>query len=347
MQIALYRKYRPQNFKEVIGQEHIVSVLENEVKTGKVSHAYLFSGSRGIGKTSIARIFAKTLGVSPDDIYEIDGASNRRIEDIRAIREAVHTLPYHSKYKVYIIDEVHMLTPESFNALLKTLEEPPEHVIFILATTEPQKLPDTVISRCEHFSFRKPSHKSIGDAVSGVAKSEGVKIDKGSLSLIATLADGSFRDALSTLQKVIHSSPDNTLSENEVEKVLGAPKREFVMGVIEAIAEQNIEKGISFVKKGSDHDADMQIFLKMLLRNLRFILLLRFAKDMKEVIEAETSEEEFTKLLELSKSAKNINSKTLLSFLDAASRQLHASIPELPIELAIIESCAISEKVDK
>src|SRR3990167_5197639 len=178
MEIALYRKYRPQSFKEVKGQDHIVSVLENEAKTGKVSHAYLFSGSRGVGKTSIARIFSKTLGVSPDDIYEIDGASNRRIEDVRAIREAVHTLPYHSKYKVYIIDEVHMLTTEAFNALLKTLEEPPEHCLFILATTEPQKLPDTVISRCEHFSFRKPSHKSIMEAALTVAKKENCNLSK-------------------------------------------------------------------------------------------------------------------------------------------------------------------------
>lgn len=329
-----------------MGQEHIVAVLENEVKTGKVSHAYLFSGSRGIGKTSIARIFAKSLGVHQDDIYEIDGASNRRIEDVRAIREAVHTLPYHGKYKVYIIDEVHMLTAEAFNALLKTLEEPPEHVLFILATTEPQKLPDTVVSRCEHFAFRKPSHKAIMETVLGVAKAEAVKIDKGSLSLIATLADGSFRDALSTLQKVIHSSTDKVLSENEVEKVLGAPKREFVMGVIEGLSEQNTEKALSFIKKGSESDADMQVFLKMLLRNLRFILLLRFAKDMKPMIENETGEEEFAKLQALAQNAKNINSKTLLSFLDASSRQLHASIPELPIELAVIESCGEHPKVD-
>ena len=338
-EVALYRKYRPGSFAEVIGQEHIVSVLENEVKTGKISHAYLFSGSRGIGKTSIARIFAKALGAHEDDVYEIDGASNRRIEDIRAIREAVHTLPYHSPYKVYILDEVHMLTPESFNALLKTLEEPPEHCLFILATTEPGKLPDTVISRCEHFAFRKPSHKSIMESVIDIARKEKCIIGKSSTSLIATLADGSFRDALSTLQKIIHSSGDNKLSEDEVEKVLGAPKRKFVMGVIEGVAELNAGKAISSIKEAGETDADMQVFLKILLRNLRFILLLRFAKDIKEVIENETGEEEFAKLQNLSKTAKNINSKTLLTFLDAASRQKYASIPELPIELAIIESC--------
>src|SRR3989344_4156987 len=159
-QVALYRKYRPTKFEDVIGQTHIISVLENEIKADRVSHAYLFSGSRGTGKTSVARIFASTLGVNPEDIYEIDAASNRGIDDIRAIRESVHTLPYSSKYKIYIVDEVHMLTKEAFNALLKTLEEPPAHVIFILATTEPHKLLDTVISRCEHFTFKRLSHSA-------------------------------------------------------------------------------------------------------------------------------------------------------------------------------------------
>ncbi|HEY4515653.1 MAG TPA: DNA polymerase III subunit gamma/tau [Candidatus Paceibacterota bacterium] len=341
MQVALYRKYRPGNFQEVIGQEHIVSVLENEAKTGKVSHAYLFSGSRGVGKTSIARIFSKTLGVSPDDIYEIDGASNRRIEDVRAIREAVHTLPYHSKYKVYIIDEVHMLTTEAFNALLKTLEEPPPHVIFILATTEAHKLPDTVVSRCEHFIFRKPSHKSVMESVQNVAKEEGCSLGKASASLIATLAEGSFRDALSTLQKIIHSSSDNKLSEDEVEKVLGAPKHGLVMGVIDGVANTDTEKALSSVRQASESNADMQIFLKMILRDLRFVLLLRFAKDMKEMVASETGEEEFEKLFELSKTAKGINSKTLINFLEAESRQKYASILELPIEIAIMKSCEV------
>src|SRR3989344_7019789 len=144
MHTALYRKYRPHTFAEIKGQDHIVSVLENEAKTNKITHAYLFSGSRGTGKTSVARIFAKSLGVNPEDIYEIDAASNRGIDEIRAIREAVHTYPYSSKYKIYIVDEVHMLTKEAWNAFLKTLEEPPEHVIFIMATTEQHKLPDTV-----------------------------------------------------------------------------------------------------------------------------------------------------------------------------------------------------------
>jgi len=339
MEIALYRKYRPQSFKEVKGQDHIVSVLENEARQGKINHAYLFSGSRGIGKTSVARIFAKALGVNPEDIYEMDAASNRGIDEIRAIRDAVHTYPYSSKYKVYIVDEVHMLTKEAWNAFLKTLEEPPEHVIFIMATTEQHKLPDTVVSRCECFAFKKPTHQILVEAILKVAREEKYEIEKKSASLIAMLADGSFRDALSILQKAMHSSADKKLSHAEVEKVLGAPKESLILEVLEAIAEQNTEKGIGAVRKASDENADMQVFLKMILRSLRFVLLLRFAKDMKNLVIDQTGEEEFEKLSELAKTAKNINSKTLLAFLEAYSRQTYASIPELPIELAIIESC--------
>lgn len=340
MELALYRKYRPQSFGEIKGQDHIVSVLENEAKSGKIAHAYLFSGSRGTGKTSIARIFAKTLEVNSEDIYEIDAASNRGIDEIRAIRDAVHTYPYSSKYKVYIVDEVHMLTKEAWNAFLKTLEEPPEHVIFIMATTEAHKLPNTVVSRCECFAFKKPSHGTLVESILKIAKEEKYEIEKKSASLIATLADGSFRDAFSILQKAMHSSKDTALSHAEIENVLGAPKESLVLEVLEGLAEQNIEKGIGAVRKASEENADMQVFLKMILRSLRFVLLLRFAKEMKEIVTDQTGEDEFERLLEIAKTAKNINSKTLLVFLEAYSRQTYASIPELPIELAIIDSCS-------
>jgi DNA polymerase III subunit gamma/tau len=339
MEVALYRKYRPQSFKEIKGQDHIVSVLENEAKTGKINHAYLFSGSRGTGKTSIARIFAKTLGVNSEDIYEIDAASNRGIDEIRSLRDAVHTYPYSSKYKVYIVDEAHMLTKEAWNAFLKTLEEPPEHCIFIMATTEVHKLPDTVVSRCECFAFKKPTHQTLVESILKIAKEEKYEIEKKSASLIATLADGSFRDAFSILQKAMHSSNDKKLSHPEIEKVLGAPKESLILEVLEGLAQQNTEKGIGAVRKASEENADMQVFLKMILRSLRFVLLLRFSGDMKEMIVNETGEEEFEKLSELAKTAKNINSKTLLAFLEGYSRQTYASIPELPIELAIIDSC--------
>lgn len=341
MEIALYRKYRPNSFEGVKGQDHIVSVLENEAKSGKVVHAYLFSGSRGTGKTSMARIFAKALGVNSEDVYEIDAASNRGIDEIRAIRDAVHTYPYSSKYKIYIVDEVHMLTKEAWNAFLKTLEEPPEHVIFIMATTEAHKLPDTVVSRCECFAFKKPNHQMLTESVLKIAKAEKYEIEKRSAGLIATLADGSFRDALSILQKVMHSSNDTKLSHSEIEKILGAPRESLILEVIEGLAEQNAEKGIGAVRKTSEENADMQVFLKMILRNLRFVLLLRFAPEMKILIINETGEEEFERLAQIAKTARNINSKTLIAFLEAASQQVYASIPELPIELAIIDSCSV------
>src|SRR3989344_9677174 len=170
--LALYRKYRPQNFKEVLGQNHIVDVLESSVEENKVSHAYLFVGSRGTGKTSVARIFAKEIGVSVNDLYEIDAASNRGIEDIKELRDGVRVLPFDSKYKIYIIDEVHMLSKDAWGALLKTLEEPPKHVIFILATTEFHKVPDTIISRCQVFTFKKASDTVCKKMVLDVAKKE-------------------------------------------------------------------------------------------------------------------------------------------------------------------------------
>ena len=156
---ALYRKYRPQTFKEVLGQDHIVKVLQSSIELDKIAHAYIFSGSRGTGKTSVARIFAKELGTSANDITEIDAASNTGVDDIRALNESVNTIPFESKYKIYILDEAHMLSKSAWNALLKTLEEPPKHVIFILATTEFEKIPETVVSRCQTFSFRKPAQK--------------------------------------------------------------------------------------------------------------------------------------------------------------------------------------------
>ena len=338
MEIALYRKYRPQTFKEVKGQDHIVSVLENEAKTGKINHAYLFSGSRGTGKTSVARLFSKSIGVKEEDIYEIDAASNRGIDEVRSLRDAVHTYPYSSKYKIYIVDEAHMLTKEAWNAFLKTLEEPPEHVIFIMATTEQHKLPDTVVSRCECFAFKKPTHGTLVESILKIVKEEKYEMEKKSASLIATLADGSFRDAFSILQKAMHSSEDKKLSYTEIENVLGAPKESLILEVLESIAEQNTEKGINAVRKASEENADMQVFLKMILRSLRFVLLLRFSKEMKGMVIDETGEEEFEKLLGLSKTAQNINSKTLLAFLESYSRQTYASIPELPIELAIIDT---------
>ncbi len=236
--ITLYRKYRPQNFKEVRGQDHIVSVLKNALKEERIAHAYLFSGGRGTGKTSIARIFARELEVADTDIYEIDAASNRGIDDIRELRDGVRALPFSSKYKVYIIDEVHMLTKEAFNALLKTLEEPPAHAIFILATTEKDKVPSTIISRCQCFEFKKPSLDVLRDLVEDIAQKEGYSLERGLADYLAVMGRESFRDTLGRLELVMGvatvSKKGKEISLDDVRKALGIPVKKTVIEFFEA-----------------------------------------------------------------------------------------------------------------
>ncbi len=340
---VLYRKYRPSSFKEVLGQDHIIKALSGAIKLGNISHAYLFAGSRGIGKTSIARILAKEIGCTENDMYEIDAASNRGIDDIRELRDSVNVLPFESPYKVYIIDEVHMLTKEAFNALLKTLEEPPRHVIFVLATTEMEKLPDTIISRCQTFNFKKPSQKVLKELVLEVAKKEGFELEPASADLIAVLGDGSFRDTHGILQKVISSSADKKISTWEVESITGAPKGELVNDFISSITESDLDKGLMSVNKAVENNVDMKIYAKLILHKLRAILLMRFAKDMKKAIESEFSEEDFKFISESSenKDAK-ISSATISEMLTAYDQVGRAYIPQLPLEMVLVKLTADS-----
>lgn len=336
--VALYRKYRPKKFKEVIGQEHIVKALEGAISQGNISHAYLFSGSRGTGKTSLARIFSEAIGVHPDDINEIDAASNRGIDDVRELREGVNALPFSSPYKVYIIDEVHMLTKEAFNALLKTLEEPPKHAIFILATTELEKLPETVISRCQMFSFKKPNQKILSEVVLNVAKKEGFSVERSSAELMALLGEGSFRDTLGILQKVLSGSSDTKISVAEVETVTGAPKNSLVNNFIESLEGKNAEKGLAAVREAAENNIDMKVFLKLILTKIRFVLLLRYAPDMKEKISNEVSSEDFSFLQTIAaKKESPLNSEMLLELLRTYDLLGISAIPELPLELAVIK----------
>ncbi len=338
MSLALYRKYRPEKWADVLGQSHITDVLKNAVKEGNISHAYLFAGTRGTGKTTIARILASEIGCSQNDLQEIDAASNRGIDDIRELREAVRVLPLESKYKVYIIDEVHMLTKEAFNALLKTLEEPPKHAVFMLATTEIQKLPDTIVSRCQTFTFKKPTHEVLKKLVLDTAKKEGFAIEKESSDLIAMLGDGSFRDTLGVVQKVISASSDKEISREEVEKVLGAPSAGMVNDLVSAITEKDSEKALGVIHTAVEHNVDMLCYTKLILRKMRAILLLRFAKHLEPVLKGDFSEEDFAFLQELAKNKDaNINSEVLKEFLECYTKIGNSCLPHLPLELAVIK----------
>jgi len=347
--LALYRKYRPKTFKEVLGQDHIVKVLESSVETNTVSHAYLFVGSRGTGKTSVARIFAKEIGTTENDLYEIDAASNRGIEDIKALRDGTRTLPFDSKYKIYIIDEVHMLSKDAWGALLKTLEEPPKHVIFILATTEFHKVPDTIISRCQVFTFKKASDASSKNMILDVAKKEGFEMDKSSAELLAILGDGSFRDVLGILQKVLNFSKGKKIKIEDVEKITGSPKTTLVNDFISAIVKKEIEKGITAVRKAAEENLDMKLFLKLIIQKFRMAIILKYAPRLEKEMVSELSDidSEFLKNLakEDPKSFTNdgtgkqatLHSSTLSVLLDAYKNIENAFISELPLELALIK----------
>lgn len=335
--VALYRKYRPQSFSDVLGQEHIVSVLEGSIKKDTISHAYLFSGSRGTGKTSIARIFAHEIGTSEKDLYEIDAASNRGIDDIRELREGVLSLPFDSKHKVYIIDEVHMLTKEAFNALLKTLEEPPKHAVFILATTEFDKLPETIVSRCQSFTFKKPSTPILKQMITDVAKKEGYTLEPSSADLIALLAEGSFRDAHGILQKIIVSTKDKKISVGEVETVTGAPRGALLNDVLDAVDKKDLSKALGKVAEAAKQNTDMKVFLKLLIERVRAVLLLRYAHELESELEEEYSDTDFAYLKKLAKEGKEINSLFLTKLLEAYDATGRSYVKELPLELALIE----------
>lgn len=344
---VLYRKYRPQTFKDIIGQDHIVKVLEGAISLGNISHAYLFSGSRGTGKTSLARILSRSIGTSANDLVEMDAASNRGIDDVREIRESVNTLPFESKYKVYIIDEVHMLTKDAWNAFLKTLEEPPAHVIFILATTELEKVPDTVISRCQTFSFRQPNQAMLKDFATSVVKKEGATIEPAAAELVALLGDGSFRDVHGILEKVLSSTPstslgasrDKKITREEVEVVTGAPKAELVRDILEALVDKNLEKGIKAVHKAGEINADMKLFAKLILERLRFLFLIRLKAGMDSYITEQVSEDDFKFLKALAdKVGTNLTADILLRFITAYEDSGRTSIPELALELALADS---------
>ena len=290
---ALYRKFRPQKFSEIVGQEHIKKTLKNQLISGRVGHAYLFNGGRGTGKTTTAKILARAVNcLNPKDgepcneceickgalsgaltdIIEMDAASNNSVEDVRSIREAVNFLPTKAKYRVYIIDEVHMLSIGAFNALLKTLEEPPEHVKFILATTEPQKLPATILSRCQRFDFKRISNEDIIKDLEYVCKESNIKITKKALELIAILAEGGMRDALSILERCNQDGEDE-IDENKVKDLVGIPKTTFINNIIEAVVDKDVEKTLNNVQEVIEDGKDINNLIWEIIKYVKDILL--------------------------------------------------------------------------
>ena len=290
---ALYRKFRPLNFSEMVGQEHITRTLKNQIIANRVGHAYLFNGGRGTGKTSAAKILARAINClnpkdgepcneceickgaisgSLTDIVEMDAASNNSVEDIRSIREEVNFLPTKAKYRVYIIDEVHMLSTGAFNALLKTLEEPPEHVKFILATTEPQKLPATILSRCQRFDFKKISNEDIIKRLEIVCKESNIEITKEAMQIIATLSEGAMRDALSILERCIQDG-ENQINEDKIKDLVGIPKMVFVHDIVEAIIQYDVDKALITVNKVLEDGKDISNLLWEIIKYVKDILL--------------------------------------------------------------------------
>jgi DNA polymerase-3 subunit gamma/tau len=297
--LVLARKFRPQSFEDVAGQEHVVKTLSNAIGKGRVAHAFLFSGPRGVGKTSVARILAKSLNCekgptatpcnvcsncreitngSSLDVREIDGASNRGIDEIRELRENVKFAPAAAKYKIYIIDEVHMLTREAFNALLKTLEEPPAHVIFIFATTENHKVPATILSRCQCYDFRRISLAEIAANLGKVAAAEGIQISPAALIWIAEAGDGSMRDAQSIFDQVISYAGMNII-DTDVEEILGLVDRKYLFSLSAAVLQRNAGKCLTILEEAYLAGIDMKHFYQMMLKHFRNLLLVKIAAD--------------------------------------------------------------------
>jgi DNA polymerase III subunit gamma/tau len=344
--LALYRKYRPQKWDQVWGQDHITKLLESSVEDNKVSHAYLFVGSRGTGKTSVARIFSKSIGVSDNDIYEIDAASNRGIDDIKELRDGTRVLPFDSKYKVYIIDEVHMLSKDAWGALLKTLEEPPKHVIFILATTELQKVPETIISRCQVFTFKKADETLLKNVLMGVAEQEGYELDKGAAELLAILGDGSYRNGLGELQKVLNfsgkekkSKKITKITREDAEKITGTPKSSLVHDFLSAIAQNDIEKGLTTIETAKELNLDMKLYFKLIIQKFRTAIILRHAPKLKEVMALDLSDtdKDFLKKLVKEDTEGMLRSGALSILLTEYQNMDNTFIPELPLELALVK----------
>ncbi len=369
--LVLYRKYRPQNFGDIIGQEHVTKTIANEIKSEQTAHAYLFSGPRGCGKTTTARVIAKAvncLNRKPEeaepcgkcancleiqsgraiDLIEIDAASHRGIDDIRELREGIKFAPAKLKYKVFIIDECHQLSKDAANALLKTLEEPPAHAIFILATTELHKILPTIMSRCQRFDFRKLSLPELTSRLQKLADREKVKIEKTALELIALSAAGSVRDAESLLGQILilAAQKKSAIGAPDIREFLGITEIKAAADLTEFIAKKNAAKAIALLNEIAEKGYDIAEYGKNLLSYLRHALILAIinpkdAKNDNLMIAGLTDEEfEILRRQTLAMGEPKIK-QTIESFLAAQDRIRYSPIPQLPMEIALVESCSL------
>ncbi len=359
MHKALYRKWRPQVFEDVIGQDYIVTVLKNQIANGKVGHAYLFTGSRGTGKTTCAKIFSKAVNCeniqsgdpclecsncksiangSAIDVVEIDAASNTGVDNIRDIIEESVYHPAVCKYRVYIIDEVHMLSTSAFNALLKIMEEPPEHIIFILATTEVHQVPVTIISRCQRFDFQRIDDELIIERLLKVAEGEGINLQSDAARVIARLADGGMRDALSLFDQC--ASFDNNVTEEVVSKVSGQADRGFILEMAKAVSEQNTSVALSLANKAHSTSLSFGFITAELITLFRDAMIIKSVGEKAELFPAGT------KLEEISAFAEKLSLSQIMFCLDTLSATLNtigkSSYPSILFEQCMIKLCALS-----
>ena len=339
---VLYRKYRPQQFKDFTAQKHVIQTLTNEIEQNKIAHAYLFSGHRGTGKTTMARLFAKAINCenrkgfepcdkclackeinkgSAVDIIEIDAASNRGIDDIRALRDSIKYRPNLLKYKVLILDEAHQLSKDAANALLKILEEPPEYVVFILATTEAHKMISTISSRCQRFDFYKLTIKEIVSKLEVIARKEGIIIEKEALELIAMSADGALRDAEGILNQILNFVSKKEIEVKDIQEMLGIVDLSLAFEFTEFLVDRNISGAIKYLNEKVEKGLNVDEFSKTIINFLRKLLILKISKDLIDEVAVSETKETKDKLIELSLKFQEMELKLLLDlFLIAAAK---------------------------